>query len=133
MGDEKKTKKNRQIKCKKNDRECRRLNRKKVKKTKNAGNKPGKRSRKQKMKHKRKLKNQKRKNSMSLGRQVTGNCTKCVELFVLYARLNDKKANSVQKQVKRIRGNDKIQGSKNRKKPRKQKNNVKTKSKRNKS
>jgi len=114
--DEKKTKKNRQIKCKKNDRECRRLNRKKVKKTKNAGNKPGKRSRKQKMKHKRKLKNQKRKNSMSLGRQVTGNCTKCVELFVLYARLNDKKANSVQKQVKRIRGNDKIQGSKKGKK-----------------
>jgi len=111
-----KKKKNRKMKCKKNDRTCRRLNRKNVRKTKKAGNKQGKKSQKQKLLKKSKRKENKKKKSMPVVRQVTGNCTKCVELFVLYARLNDKKANSVQKQVKRIRGNDKIQGSKKGKK-----------------
>lgn len=54
--------------------------------------------------------------SQGSGRQITGNATSCVMKLVKYARLNDKKASAVVKQVKRIQGNDKIQGSKGNKK-----------------
>ena len=49
-------------------------------------------------------------------RQISINMTSCAIKLVLYARLSEKKASSLSKQVKRIQGNDKIQGSKRRKK-----------------
>merc|ERR1712037_717787 len=48
----------------------------------------------------------------STGRQITGNATSCAMKLVLYARLNEKKASSISKQIARIIGNDKIQGPK---------------------
>merc|ERR1711962_727785 len=51
----------------------------------------------------------------SPGRQITGNATSCAMKLVLYARLNEKKASSISKQVTRILGNDKIQESKGKK------------------
>jgi len=50
------------------------------------------------------------------GRQATVNMTTCITNLVLYSRLNEKKASSISKQVKRIKGNDKVQGSKKDKK-----------------
>merc|ERR1712130_157030 len=41
------------------------------------------------------------------GRQITGNATSCAMKLVLYARLNEKKASSISKQVTRIIGNEK--------------------------
>merc|ERR1711962_1476617 len=49
------------------------------------------------------------------GRQITGNATSCAMKLVLYARLNEKKASSISKQVTRILGNDKIKESKGKK------------------
>ena len=37
---------------------------------------------------------------------------KCTTKLILYSRLNEKKASAISKQVKRIKGNDKIQNSK---------------------
>ena len=62
------------------------------------------------------------------GKQATVNMTQCITNLVLYSRLNEKKASSISKQVsgwtqvpsfsqvKRIKGNDKAQGSKKDKK-----------------
>ena len=48
-----------------------------------------------------------------LGRRQTSiNITSCAIKLVLFARLNEKKASALSKQVKRIMVNDKIQGSK---------------------
>merc|ERR1711971_1449297 len=56
-----------------------------------------------------------RKVGSSSGRQITGNATSCAMKLVLYARLNEKKASSISKQIARIFGNDKIQESKGQK------------------
>jgi len=56
-----------------------------------------------------------RKVGSSSGRQITGNATSCAMKLVLYARLNEKKASSISKQIARIFGNDKIQDSKGQK------------------
>merc|ERR1719458_1743465 len=50
------------------------------------------------------------------GRQITGNATSCAMKAIKYARLFEGKATSIFRQVKRVKGNDKIQGSKGKKK-----------------
>merc|ERR1712037_284931 len=50
------------------------------------------------------------------GRQITGNATPCAMKAIKYARLFEGKATSIFRQVKRVKGNDKIQGSKGKKK-----------------
>jgi len=49
-------------------------------------------------------------------RQITGNATSCAMKAIKYARLFEGKATSISRQVKRIQGNDRIQGSKGKKK-----------------
>jgi len=50
------------------------------------------------------------------GRQISGNATSCAMKAIKYARLFEGKATSIFRQVKRVKGNDKIQGSKGKKK-----------------
>merc|ERR1719209_2629458 len=50
------------------------------------------------------------------GRQISGNATSCAMKAIKYARLFEGKATSIFGQVKRVKGNDKIQGSKGKKK-----------------
>merc|ERR1719209_2860966 len=50
------------------------------------------------------------------GRQITGNATSCAMKAIKYARIFEGKATSIFRQVKRVKGNDKIQGSKGKKK-----------------
>jgi len=49
-------------------------------------------------------------------RQISGNATSCAMKAIKYARLFEGKATSIFRQVKRVKGNDKIQGSKGKKK-----------------
>merc|ERR1711962_740571 len=46
------------------------------------------------------------------GRQISGNATSCAMKAIKYARLFEGKATSIFRQVKRVKGNEKIQGSK---------------------
>merc|ERR1712062_610174 len=57
-----------------------------------------------------------RNNGNGGGRQITGNATSCAMKAIKYARLFEGKATSISRQVKRIQGNDRIQGSKGKKK-----------------
>merc|ERR1711990_399467 len=57
-----------------------------------------------------------RNNGNGGGRQITGNATSCAMKAIKYARLFEGKATSIFRQVKRVKGNDKIQGSKGKKK-----------------
>lgn len=50
------------------------------------------------------------------GRQITGNATSCAMKAIKYARLFEGKASSIWRQVKRVKSNDKIQGTKGKKK-----------------
>merc|ERR1719193_1735073 len=50
------------------------------------------------------------------GRQSGVNVTACIAKLIFYSRLNEKKASAISRQVKRIKGNDKIQDSKGNKK-----------------
>merc|ERR1712032_1249593 len=50
------------------------------------------------------------------GRQITGNAPSCAMKAIKYARIFEGKATSIFRQVKRVKGNDKIQGSKGKKK-----------------
>ena len=50
------------------------------------------------------------------GRQSGVNVTACITKLIFYSRLNEKKASAISRQVKRIKGNDKIQDSKGNKK-----------------
>merc|ERR1712013_365356 len=50
------------------------------------------------------------------GRQISGNATSCAMKAIKYARLFEGKATSIFRQVKRVKGNDKVQGSKGKKK-----------------
>merc|ERR1719193_528216 len=50
------------------------------------------------------------------GRQSGANVTACITKLIFYSRLNEKKASAISRQVKRIKGNDKIQDSKGNKK-----------------
>jgi len=86
------------------------------------------RQRKTKTEGKGKNKNKKKKNKVDQekekiegrntggGRQITGNATSCAMKAIKYARLFEGKATSIFRQVKRVKGNDKIQGSKGKKK-----------------
>ena len=49
-------------------------------------------------------------------RQSGVNMTSCITKLIFYSRLNEKKASAISRQVKRIKGNDKIQDSKGNKK-----------------
>ena len=49
-------------------------------------------------------------------RQTAVNMTSCITKLIFYSRLNEKKASAISRQVKRIKGNDKIQDSKGNKK-----------------
>ena len=48
-------------------------------------------------------------------RQSGVNVTACITKLIFYSRLNEKKASAISRQVKRIKGNDKIQDSKGKK------------------
>merc|ERR1719209_2486728 len=50
------------------------------------------------------------------GRQITGNATSCAMKAIKYARLFEGKATSIFRQVKRVKRNDEIQGTKGKKK-----------------
>ena len=95
----------------------------KGKKQEGEARKPGnnlKRGRKQEKQLKKAEKGQKRERSglISRGRerQSEVNVTACITKLIFYSRLNEKKASAISRQVKRIKGNDKIQGSKGNKK-----------------
>ena len=93
----------------------------KGKKQEGEARKPGnnlKRGRKQEKQLKKAEKGQKRERSGLRGRerQSEVNVTACITKLIFYSRLNEKKASAISRQVKRIKGNDKIQGSKGNKK-----------------
>ena len=103
-------------KCKNGRNSCKKKS--KSKKKGEGGRKRGKnlRGRKQEkgQKQKKSKKGQKRNRSRQFlgGRQSEINVTACITKLILYSRLNEKKASAISRQVKRIKGNDKIQGSK---------------------
>merc|ERR1719376_1835614 len=101
---------------------------KKGKKTKSYRRKQRQRKAKKGQKNKNKNKNKENKERKKLkekkfrgknfgeGRQITGNATSCAMKAIKYARIFEGKATSISRQVKRVKGNDKIQGSKGKKK-----------------
>ena len=105
-------------KCKKG-RNCKRS--KMSKKQEGGGRKRGKnwRGKKQENTGEKKRKNGDKVNRSRLrgeARQSGVNVTACITKLILYSRLNEKKASAISRQVKRIKGNDKIQASKGNKK-----------------
>merc|ERR1711971_1223577 len=105
-------------------------NKKKGKKTKSdrRRQRQGKTKAKKGQKNKNKNKNKEKKERKTLkekktgrknfgeGRQITGNAPSCAMKAIKYARIFEGKATSISRQVKRVKGNDKIQGSKGKKK-----------------
>merc|ERR1712212_826238 len=111
----KKNNKKKQGKKTKSDRKKQRQRRTKAKK--GLKNKNKNKNKENKPKEGKKLKEKKfsGKNSGE-GRQITGNATSCAMKAIKYARIFEGKATSIFRQVKRVKGNDKIQGSKGKKK-----------------
>jgi len=108
--------------CDKNKRKKKRRNSKKKNRSKKgkktrSGKKRAKSGKNEKKTSKtKKMQRQKTTASRGEGRQISGNATSCAMKAIKYARLFEGKATSIFRQVKRVKGNDKIQGSKGKKK-----------------
>merc|ERR1711936_581197 len=86
------------------------------KKTRTGKKQPKSQNNNEKGSKKRRRQRQKTRANGGEGRQISGNATSCAMKAIKYARLFEGKATSIFRQVKRVKGNDKIQGSKGKKK-----------------